>query len=595
MCRIFGYIGSAKLDKEHLQKVSREQLSGGPDAQTFCIRENWSLGSNRLAIQGIDGGAQPYHLDKLTCVFNGEIYNHKALRTSLKRYGYNFSDHCDGNIILPLYQHYGDEFVRLLEGMFAIAIVDEIEGRSVLKLLNDYSGMKSLYYTYDKAYSTAHFSSELDALQLFPGISSDIRIEAIDQFFGGKAIWGPATLYKDVYTLAPGSMLTFSPGRKPKLQLNDIPEFGIHSENVDELEHYLHYLLSREIKLMLSADVPVSVITSGGLDSSYITSIASKLTDELHSFNISYRGDWPKDERHFANTVAKYCHTIHHQIELDPTALPSYVDKFVAALDQPNTAPHSLSTFALFEGVHQAGFKVALTGDGADELFCGYRRFITASTDKSTDWYKNYQLSMAIAGSDFLSTLYSAEMKQVLQDSYFVDVLGNTLNEKVNQHTHSKLETLLRFDQRSRFPYYILRRVDHLSMAHSVEARMPFLQPRIVRLSQVLTSAQKHNGEIGKTPVIKAASGLLPDQIIERKKQPFTLPITSMIKKGEAIYEFIEGTLLSSHTATMHLFNKKEIERLIDLKSDVPNSIVANTLWSLMILERWMQHRNLSA
>lgn len=201
---------------------------------------------------------------------------------------------------------------------------------------------------------------------------------------------------------------------------------------------------------------------------------------------------------------------------------------------------------------------------------------------------------MSVADSKFLQNLYSSDLKEMLSHNYFIDQIGDQLDHQVKISKNRKLETVLEFDQLKRFPYYILRRVDHLSMAHAVEARMPFLQPSIIRLAQRLEPNHLHNGRVGKLPVINAARDFLPSSIINRKKQPFTLPVIAMIKRGEKLYDYINDTLMSSNTAIIDLFNKKFIEELFIAHEKSPSPIAANTLWSLMIMERWMKHRNLS-
>lgn len=197
-----------------------------------------------------------------------------------------------------------------LEGMFAIAIIDRSHRNKRLKLFNDYSGMKSLYFYYDHNYTSLFFASELEALFEFPGVPKDIRVAAIDQFFGGKAVWGPDTIYRNIHTLPPGCMLQFQCGKSPTTQSYKLTKSDTTSlSNQEEIANELHLLLTHETELMLSADVPVCVITSGGLDSSYITSIASKIQSNLHSFNITYKGNWPQDEREYAKSVANHCGT----------------------------------------------------------------------------------------------------------------------------------------------------------------------------------------------------------------------------------------------------------------------------------------------
>lgn len=599
MCRIFGSFGGRPVEPHVLLSVTEALVHGGPDAQSVCREDNWALGTTRLAIQGIHDGDQPFRLNGLTCAFNGEIYNHRALRADLERRGYRLHGDCDGNVILPLYELYGDEFVTKLDGMFAIAVVDPAQGGS-LKLFTDHAGMKSLYYYVSADGSRLCFASELRALSRFPDFPAEIDPLAIDRYLGGKAVWGPGTVYRRVRTLVPGGCLRFTADgrlseRTVELAVEPIdwpegePSRAAAATMLDDL-------LRDELTRMLAADVPVSVITSGGLDSSYLTALAKSQVPDLASFNVAYEGTWPSDERHFAAEVARHCGTDHHQVILKPAEFPQLIDRFLRHIDQPNNAPHSLSTFGLFEAIHQAGFKVALTGDGADELFSGYARYVKAARDDSTTWHRSYQDTMAAAGSGTLSTVYSSTFKTEVAAAggYFSDRSGDDLAARVESSTADKLETLLRYDQVERFPYYILRRVDHLSMAHAVEARIPFLQPSTMRFARALPAELKVVGDTVKTPVADAATRWLPRGIIERPKQPFTLPIAAMIRPGEALHELIGDTLLGPDFRCAAYFDQTALRELFELQTENPSGHAAEVLWSVLMLELWLLVRNLN-
>jgi asparagine synthase (glutamine-hydrolysing) len=575
-----------------LRQVSIGMLHGGPDAQTVATGPQWALGNNRLAIQGIRGGRQPFELERMHCVFNGEIYNHRILRAELEAFGEYFDDDCDGNVILPLYRRYGDAFVRRLEGMYAIAIVDVREA-PCLKLFNDHAGMKSLYWFMTADGKGLRFASELRALARFPDFPHEVDPLAVDRYFGGKAVWGPTTIYSKVNTLEPGSMLRLDLRgalRQSWQPLAGAEDAAHRDASVEEVAATLDRLLQEELSRLLDADVPVCVVTSGGLDSSYLTALAKQRVPDLASFNIAYDGDWPSDERHFAAEVARHCGTRHHQVLLPPSGFPQLVERFVTSLDQPNNAPHSLSTYALFEAIHEAGFKVALTGDGADELFGGYKRFVDASADSAPGWQRRYQRTMAVAGSSLLSELYTSQYQEAVlaAGGFFTDRVGDELAARCATAARDKLETLLRYDQFARFPYYILRRVDHLSMAHAVEARIPFLQPSIVRLAASLPARLKVDAGKVKAPVAVAASRWIPASIIDRPKQPFTLPIAAMIRPGEALHDMIGDVLLSSTLRCRDYLDTTAIRSLFDLQSTRPDATAAEVLWSILVLELWL-------
>ncbi|MFC5724216.1 asparagine synthase (glutamine-hydrolyzing) [Streptomyces gamaensis] len=593
MCRIYGCFGGEPFGPDVLGSVAAAMLPGGPDEQSLHRGDGWALGTNRLAIQGVSHGRQPFTHGALSCVFNGEIYNHRQLRAELAAQGHSFEGECDGDVLLPLYELYGDAFVSRLEGMYAIAIVDRRDD-ACLKLFTDHAGMKPLFHYLSADGRRLCFASELGALRRFPDFPDELDPLAVDRYLGGRAVWGPGTVHPRVRTLEPGSALRFTGGRatvahtalKPAE-----PDWPAGGPTVTAAAALLDTVLREEMRRMLDADVPVCVITSGGLDSSYTTALAAHLVPDVASFNIAYQGDWPADERHFAAEAARHCGTRHHQVLLDPAGFPALVERFVRHLDQPNNAPHSLSTFALFEAVHDAGFKVALTGDGADELFAGYARFTKADRDGSATWHRTYQSTMAAVHTTTLEKLYTPDYLAHVKASggFFGDRSGDELDRRVRAGTHGKLETLLRYDQSARFPSYILRRVDHLSMAHSVEARIPFLQPSVMRLAHALPADVKVAGDTVKAPVAEAARRWVPARIVDRPKQPFTLPIAAMIRPGEALHDMI-GDLLLAPGARCHDYVRQDaVRELFHLQTQSPGAHTAEALWSLLVLESWLR------
>src|SRR3990167_2387912 len=408
MCRIFGYLSKKTISKNILHKVSLRQINGGPDEQGLIEQKEWALGNNRLAIQGISGGHQPFHLNGIYCVFNGEIYNHHQLRKTLLTKGYDFND--------PI-------------------------------------GIKSIYYTYNKNVRAFAFASEIQALTEFKLSSNEIRKSAIEEYLSGRAIWGSNTIYNDIKQLEPSKILSFDLDNGVSISTyeSDIND-EIESISLDEAGFELHNIIEEEVKQMLSADVPACVVASGGLDSSYITAIASKFSPGIHSFNIAYAGKWPFDEREYAQKVAKQYSTQHHQIEIQGNEFPDYLEKMLNHIGQPNTAPHCISTYALFSDVRKQGFKLAITGEGADEMFGGYKRFANATFDDAPNWMDNYLDSLSSVNQATRLASYSERYKKILVEKGFHDLYCKNILTEL-QKKHSKLDALLHFDQDYRDNY----------------------------------------------------------------------------------------------------------------------------------------------
>ncbi|MFF2885894.1 asparagine synthase (glutamine-hydrolyzing) [Paenibacillus sp. NPDC057967] len=587
MCRIFGYIGNDYVDPGRLKAVSDLQLAGGPDQQSVLAERNWAIGNNRLAIVGLDGGQQPYSLgDSIRIVLNGEIYNHRELRSKLEAKGYTFTDQCDGSILPALYEEYGPDFVRYLDGMFAIAVID-LRERVTLTLATDPAGIKSLYYCWDERNETLYFSSELPSLLAFGSVPSSLWLPGVDFYLTTKVVFGERTLFDGVYALPPSSLLQARLGERPALRRwKTLLESDPLGGEPAGASLSLRGQLDREVAALLLADVPVSTINSGGLDSSLVTALASKRQAGIHSFNLSYVGDWPLDEKIYAREVSKQYGTTHHEVLVDPRDFEKLLPLVAERLGQPNADPITLSSYALFEAIHQAGFKVTISGDGADEMFAGYDRFLEAS-EAADDWIKPYVDALGVASPELRKELYSDDYRAFIQDNGSIgDQIADSL--RTANHRKGRLDAILEFEREYRLPSYHLRRVDHLSMAHSVEVRVPYCQPRILDLAGKLPVDWRIGEGKVKRLLYRAAEGQLPDAILNRKKQPFTLPIDAMMRKGLPLYETVERVLDGETLRRHNLFSPAAVERLLRKQETQPDGKTALTLWSLVIFQLWI-------
>lgn len=585
VCRIFGFF-DAHVTPHEFHSVSLLQRHGGPDAQSSVCGDDWGIGSNRLAIIDLDGGNQPYtELDgAILVVFNGEIYNHSELRARLLRQGYRFTDTCDGSVIPALYLAYGTSLCAHLDGMYAIAIMD-LREEPFLMLVTDDSGMKSLYYSWDPDQGRLYFSSEIPALLSFPDIDAQPWLPGLDAYLTTKTPLGEETTFKNIRVLPPAAIATLT--RTAGLQVSRRDScaplcrkmaFATAGTTVREV-------LGEQVRRLLLADVPISAITSGGLDSSFVTALAAETVPSLDTFNIAYTGEWPADERVFAAEVAGRSGTTHHQVLIDPVTFPDLLIKVVWHLGQPNADPITLSTYALFEQVRAAGFKVALTGDAADELFGGYSRVKAAvAAAPGVGWVDGYVDALAAIPAGLRERLYSAEYRDYLVNR---GCAADRIAAQLRESGRSRLEAISDFEIGSRLPAYHLRRVDHLSMAHGVEARLPFCQRSVVRLARSLPEQHKVLGDQGKRVLYAAARPYLPASVLERPKQPFTLPITAMLHDGQPLMTFARDVLSTAQLRRDGLLDPRAVHRLLAEQASRPSEQAALAVWSLLIYTLW--------
>ncbi|MER5595987.1 asparagine synthase (glutamine-hydrolyzing) [Streptomyces sp. NPDC002265] len=591
MCRIYGYF-NATASAHEVRAVAALQRHGGPDGSGRALTDTWGVGNNRLAVVDLDGGQQPFRLgERITVVFNGEIYNHDELRSRLRRHGYSFADRSDGGIIPALYETYGEGFVDLLDGMYTVAVLDHRGAVPKLVLATDHAGMKPLYLRWDAAARSLHFSSEIPALLGFRAVSGAPWEPGLHSYLSSKTPFGEQTMFADITVLPPATTLVCDLGQVPRTVRRGLPErqgppfSGTAEEAAAGAE--LRERLRTEVRRLLVADVPVAVITSGGLDSSLVTALAAE-HGPVHSFNIAYRGRWPFDERHFARQVAEHAGTVHHQVEIDPADFPALLEDVVWHLGQPNADPIALSTLALFTAVRDAGFKVALTGDAADEVFGGYGRMRAATEDPTADgdWYQTYLDELAVLPAHLRHDLYTEAYQDLVRAS---SPIPEEALERLRRGPDTVLRRITDFETSHRLPAYHLRRVDHLSMAGSVEARLPFCQRDVMAMGAGLPDALRIRDGKVKRVLYAAAVGMLPQSVLDRPKQPFTLPVTAMLAPGRPLWLYARDMLAPGRLTAAGQLEPAVVDTLFTAQAEKPDDTTALTLWALLVHEVWRE------
>ncbi|MFJ6576775.1 asparagine synthase (glutamine-hydrolyzing) [Streptomyces sp. NPDC091368] len=586
MCRILGSFaaGADRPEPAQLAAVSARQRHGGPDEHQVLSGPGWSLGCDRLAVTDPRGGQQPYrlpHLPGVLAVLNGEIYNHAELRRTLAARGHRFPDRCDGTLLPALYAEYGPAFAEHLDGMFAVALLDLRPGSTGLVLAVDDMGMKPLHLHHDPYDGSTRFASEIPALLAFEGVRISPREDALDTVLATRTSFSAHTALDGVDVLPPGATAVVRPGAAPVVRRRVPHRATPLGDTQDVLRH--------EVRRLARAEVPVCAVTSGGLDSGLVTALAAEQAREtdappLHTFHLTYRGRWPGSEAAHARSVARRARTVHHEVAVDPDELGSLLTRTVRHLGQPNADPITLSTYALFRAVRQNGFTVALAGDGADELFGGYDRMRAALAAGPT-WAAAYTDALSAAPRLLREHLYTAQYRAFIADT-------GSAADRIEQELRSaeaagadRLTAISAFETRWRLPAYHLRRLDHLSMAWAVEARLPFCQPSVVAHARSLPVAAR----TGKRALYEAGRELLPASVLNRPKQPFTLPVEAMLAPGGPLLDLVRELLSPARLVLGGKIRADRAAKLLARHLERPTPQAALTLWSLAVHELWTE------
>jgi len=492
MCGICGIFGLS--DKKLIKKMNDKLERRGPDDEGYYIDESVSLGMRRLSIIDLEGGHQPIFNEQgnLCVICNGEIYNYKELRKELEEKGHEFSTNSDTEVIVHAYEEYEENCTSHLEGMFAFAIYDS--NKNELFLARDRLGIKPLFYT--KLDNLVIFASEIKALFQYDRIPRRIDEQTLyEKYLFGYSILD-STLFEGIKSLLPGHYLVIS---KDKFELKRYYNYSIKPKEMSEKEAIdkLYRLLEESVKKMLMSDVGFGVLLSGGIDSSIITAIASKLSDKpVKTFTIGSSGD--KDFEH-AKIVSKHLATEHHEITPTPKEWHNGLAKYVFALE--DTEPSSIGPLLLAKGTKKH-CKMVLCGQASDELFGGYPKYkeISLQRQRMLDKWEKFK---------FVGKNNERAARTINYLNNFIFALKK----------ENGFDSMLYYDLGSKLTNNQLAPVDRSSMAFGVEVRVPFLDTKLVNFVCNIPSNLKLKNNVEKYILRKIASNLhLPKIIQEREK-----------------------------------------------------------------------------
>lgn len=621
MCGIAGIIDSApgaRTEVSTIRRMCDAIVHRGPDEEGIFAEHNVGLGMRRLSIIDLAGGNQPiYNEDRsIAIVFNGEIYNFPELRKGLESRGHQFYTHADTEVIVHLYEELGADCISKLRGMFAIALHDS--NRKSLLLARDRLGKKPLYYALHEG--RLFFASEIKAMLAVAPELADVDPEGVLQFFYYGYIPDPSSAFRHIRKLPPGYLAEYSNGAINVRQYWDIPAFGTNDPGSDEAcLNELEQRLDEAVRIRLISDVPLGALLSGGVDSSIVVALMARNTSApVKTFSIGFRkADF--NEAEYARMVAERFGTDHHELIVDPD-INETLNHLTGMMEEPFSDSSMIPTYCVSQ-LARRQVTVALSGDGGDELFAGYDRYIVnwkrrhydfipssvaevwrqhvyprlPSGSKGRRFFWNITLPSRDRYLDAISFLPALHRERSLFSEEFLRGATNwrdPLRQFQDFYDHApatdQLNRLMYLDLKTYLPGDILTKVDRMSMATSLEMRCPILDHVLVEWVAALPVKYKFRHGMRKFIFKKLAEKLgIPRPLLNRRKQGFSLPLVHWMRNE--LRGSLLPILLEPQTLQRGYFNPRAIRNLLDEHFRERRNH-AGLLWMLLVFELW--HRN---
>lgn len=625
-----GICGVFDLHDAHFPAAEMEAMSStlrhrGPDDHGIFFSQPASFGFRRLSIVDLSGGKQPMTNEdsSIWIVFNGEIYNHRELRPMLEQRGHRYVSNSDTETILHLYEEYGIDCVHHLRGMFAFAIWDAPRQR--LFCARDRLGIKPFYYAFHK--ERFIFASEIKSLFEVEGFQSRLNRTALPEFFAFGYLSSDETLFDGVHKLMPGHRLCIDLARGDKgprisqywdLDADTAPTERTESECIEEFRH----LFTNTVKSHLMSDVPIGVFLSGGLDSSAIAAeMASLRKDRIETFSVGYADD-RYSELPYARTMAKHIGSVHNEVVLGPTDFFDALPSMIWNEDEPLVWPSSVSLFFVSR-LASNKVKVVLTGEGGDELFAGYLKYRAAlwnlhgahlyrklapeplqqfirnmlSSDAGPDWVMRKLRHSFLYHSDRFEEMYFDNFYCTFTEGQQSQLLTREVSDELrgaNPYAHSMqffspvsngnlLNRLLYLDIKT-YLVELLMKQDQMSMAASIESRVPFLDHKVVEFAAHLPARMKIRNFSGKYLLRRVMEDRLPSEIMNRTKKGFPTPVQPWLRGP--LFEKVSATLTDGRLAERRLVRPSFVNSLLD-QHRRGNARATDGCWRLLNFELW--------
>lgn len=582
MCGIFGVTGKSieGYAKDKIGPVLTSLSKRGPDDRGIVFLQNCTLSQTRLSIIDLSSGHQPMkdNTRDHTITFNGEIYNYRELRTTLTQKGYIFSTNSDTEVVLKAYQEYGDECPKHLDGMFAFAIWDNEKER--LFMARDRFGKKPFYYARDDQ-NNFIFASEIKAIFATGKIKGMVDREAIDNYLTLMYIPPWKTVYKNIKVIPPASVAIFKNGNieiKKYWQLEKRNVSMSYSEAKEEVRH----LLTESVKKRMIADVEIGSFLSGGVDSTLVTALAQSFSKTpIKTFSVGYQNYI--NELPFAAEAAKKIRTDHYTLQ----AKDNMVDELKTAIeyfDEPHADSSDFPQYLLSK-LTATKVKVALSGDGADELFLGYGWYTRHKNLSYRAHFKEKVFMSPFAGYLNAVQVFTPEERKRLWKNR-AHVNKGFINDEVLNSTLPSVEKINLFDLTTYLPGQLLVKADRMGMMNSLEVRSPFLDHHLAEFVYSLPNDYKTNDTIFKRILKDILGETMPREFVHRRKQGFGAPVKKWLKE-EAFKNEVYAKLYNTTADIYTILDERFVKKMIDDFYLKGNDRYNYKIWVLYCLELW--------
>jgi len=619
MCGICGKLNfdwEALVSPSLIKAMADSIIHRGPDDEGYYFSGPVGFGFRRLSIIDLNTGHQPLSNEdgSVWVVFNGEIYNYQELRADLKSKGHVFRTKTDTEVIVHLYEEYGESCAEKLRGMFAFAIWDDRE--KLLLLARDRVGIKPLYYW--QTDRSIIFASEIKALLVDAEVSREVDPAMIDRFLSFYFVPGQETLFKGIRKLAPGNYLV---ARENKVEIHQYWDLQFTESRITlgEAEDRTLELLDEVVRLHMISDVPVGFLLSGGVDSTALLSSAvGKTPFPLSSYTLGFSEAVLADERPYARLAAEHCGSAHHEMTISPKEFMDFMPSYIWHMEEPVCEPQAIALYYVSK-MASSHVKVLISGEGGDEAFAGYSIYknilwlerlkkLCGPAAALLGWgateanrvlhsrkiskyapllglpFSSYYYSRTSSPANFFNNrsheLYAEDFLQSVNKENSVGLVTDHLK---NGGGYSIVNRMLYADTKTSLPDDLLLKADKMTMANSLELRVPFLDHKFLEFAASLPSNYKIRGFTTKYLAKRSLRNLVPEQILRRKKVGFPVPYESWLRTE--LGPWLREILLDRETLARGYFKRSGIENVIAQNSS--SGRFSKELLSLVTLELW--------